>query len=252
MESAHKTFEHMITGDEFEDYRFKWRTGEGFRSISEASTFFIEVMLQQGQKADRVPDAAKHFVKEYFPDDSIWHDIAKKHIDSLTKICQQGYNGRSYASKFNVNKFPKWLKDNAQIMIETYDGDPRNIWDVSKEDVEKIYTRFEEFSGIGDALAKMAQFTLVRRYEIAGGIKSKQYLKVKPDVHVCRVLHRMGLSDSESPEDAIKCVESAKISSQADLDAVLVNIGRKHCFKNKPMCPNCLLKKVCKKIDVCL
>lgn len=50
-----------------------------------------------------------------------------------------------------------------------YEGDVRNIWRVKHTEVYKIYDRFKEFDGIGDALAKMAQFILVRNYGIAGG-----------------------------------------------------------------------------------
>jgi len=54
-------------------------------------------------------------------------------------------------------------------MQKEYDDDPRNIWAVRVDQVQAIYEKFLAFDGIGDALAKMAQFILVRNYGIAGG-----------------------------------------------------------------------------------
>lgn len=59
------------------------------------------------------------------------------------------------------------------MIISKYESDVGNIWNyVRPEDVHVIYDRFLEFSGIGDALARMAQFILVREYGIAGGAKN--------------------------------------------------------------------------------
>ena len=83
--------------------------------------------------------------------------------------------------------FPKNLKSAAIKIVEEYESDARNVWNgIDMENVDQIYWRFMEFEGIGDALAKMAQFILVRDYGIAGGNRSKKYLSVKPDVHVRR------------------------------------------------------------------
>lgn len=178
----------IITDEKFEKYRYPWKK-ETIESVSEASIIFVRVMLQQGQKAEQAQIAGKHFVETNFPNESIWYDIEKESIDNLRVICQSGYEGKGYATRYNFAKFPKWIKSNAEIMTKKYDGDPRNIWDVPEKYVEEIYKRFKKFHGIGDALAKMAQFILVRRYAVVGGIKSKQHLKVKPDIHICRVLY---------------------------------------------------------------
>lgn len=252
MPSAHEIFEKIITDDEFSNYRKEWNTGRTKFSISSASIFFIFVMIDQGMKASRASKSAKHFVDTNFPESSIWEDIANKRKDSLKKISQKGFDGTSYPPPFMFNTFHIYLKENAKIINDVYDGDPRKIWNVSKKDVDKIYTRFTEFHGIGDALAKMAQFILVRDKGVAGGIESKQYLSVKPDIHVNKVLFRMGLTNKESASGTIKCIEDAeekeKISSQADLDLVLFKVGREFCSKSEPNCNDCPLTKLCKKV----
>lgn len=248
MKNAHDILEKLVVAPEFADYRFEWSPNrKRFSSISSASVFFIFVMLNQGMDVARVEAAAEHFVENQFPGETIWRDIAATHLNSLKSICQTGFEGVSYAVNYNYNKFHNNLKENAKILVADYHADPRNIWNVTPENVEEIYIRFKKFHGIDD-LAKMAQFILVRDYGVAGGIQSKQYLKAKPDIHVSKVLYRMGLSDDETPKSAVKCIEAANVSSQADLDGVLFNVGREFCLKNEPLCSECVLKACCKKI----
>ena len=105
-----------------------------------------------------------------------------------------------------------------------------------------------EFEGIGDALAKMAQFILVRDYGIAGGKKSKKYMSVKPDVHLQRVLFRLGISEKKTPASVISSVDNLKLRSQADFDWAVWTIGREHCHaKKEPDCSGCPLDRVCEK-----
>jgi endonuclease III len=248
MKTAHAILEKLVVDPEFAEYRFPWSETRRHFTMSTASSFFIEVMLNYGQRAERAWEGAEHFVETHFPEDSIWKDIAAMHLNRLTPICRGGYEGTGYASRFGFNDFPRYLRENARVIVDKYDADPRKIWNVTPENVEQIYSRFFQFKGIGQALAKMAQFNLVRSHGVAGGIQSKQYLKAKPDMHVQRVLYRLGLSKSISPSSAIQCIEEAKVSSQADLDAVLFNVGRKFCHKTNPQCKECILNTYCKKV----
>jgi len=248
MKNAHDILEKLAVDQKFAKYRFTWsETERRFSTLSEASRFFIEVMLNQGARYEEIAAAAEHFVSTHFPKESIWDDIAATPLDSLASICQRGYNNKAYARRFLYNHFHKYLKENAKIIVDKYHSDPRTIWNVAAKDVELIYHMLKAFHGIGDALAKIAQATLVRKYGLAGGTQSKQYLKIKPDIHVNRVLYRMGLAEKETAKSAIRCVEEAGVSSQADLDAVLVNAGRKYCRKSEPLCDECYLNIYCKK-----
>lgn len=242
-------------------------------SEQEANAFFVGVMLDWGQDANRAWEGGEHLVNNHFNKmDNFWEDVATTHLNTVIRICRTGYEGKQYANRFNTYKkkeiskkkrkvFPEYLKENAKKIMDDYEGDVRNVWNgVRPEEVDVIYDRFMEFAGIGDALAKMAQFILVRKYGIAGGKGNKKKMKVKPDLHVRRVLYRLGLGIAEkrskskrsksvfgSVKSIIDATENMKLKSPADFDWAIFDIGRNYCFKSKPNCSECHLNKVCQK-----
>jgi endonuclease III len=224
----------------------KWSKVRKRFTIKDANAFFIGVMLDQGQTAERAWDGGDHMVDNYFRNKrNFWNSVATTHRSTIKKICQKGYDGTSYASVFCFNKFPVWLRSASDKMLTDYNGDPRNIWNVTSENVNEIYTRFKQFDGIGDALSKMAQFILVRNYGIAGGIENRSKMSVKPDELVRRVLFRSGISASNKISESIEAIENLHLSSPADFDAAAWIIGREYCLKNKPMCYSCPISKSC-------
>ena len=214
-----------------------------------ANEFFVGVMLDQMQEADRAWEAGKYMVKHCFNDTSdFWQEIADTHLSTIRKICREGYDGQAFALGVKVNSFPRDLKSAARKIVVKYKSDVRNIWnDVDVKHVDEIYNRFKKFDGIGDALAKMAQFILVRDYGIAGGKKSKKYLSVKPDVHLKRVLFRLGISEKETAASVNANADNLGLRSPADFDWAVWNIGREYCHSREPDCSHCPLGKVCKK-----
>jgi len=233
------------------EYTFKWATYRRRFTIKSASQFFIGVMLDKLMTAERAWAGGEQIVDIYFNTDDIWNCIRKIHINKLSKIISDGfdnsYNDTIYRGSYCGidSKFPRHLKNNSKIMIDKYQGNPRNIWNVNAEDVEIIYERFIEFDGIGDALAKMAQFILVRKHGVAGGIESKRFLKVKPDRHVCKVVKRLGISETDRPNNVIESIDNLDSDSQADIDAILFNIGREFCFSTNPQCERCPFDNEC-------
>ena len=219
-----------------------------------ANAFFVGVMLDSAQIANRAWEGGKHLVNNHFNETSnFWEDVANTHLNTVKRICRTGYERKQYAIRFNAstpkNKgFPEYLKKNAKKIMEDYEGDVRNIWNgIRPQEVHVIYDRFKEFWGIGDALAKMAQFILVRSYGIAGGKEIKKKMKVKPDRHVKRVLYRLGISEDKSPNSVIDATEKMKLKSPADFDWAIFDIGRKYCNPKEPKCSDCPLNKVCQK-----
>ena len=249
-ESAAKKLVEM-SKDENCIYRFEWATSKKEFSIISASQFFIGVMLDMRMKFNRAWEAGKHIVESHFNRDEIWYIISNKELSELEEINRVGFGEKKHGKDFsgsysgiNIN-FAKNLKSNAEKIVKVYKGDPRNIWNVSPNDVEIIYKRFIEFNGIGDALAKMAQFLLVGKHGVAGGIKSKCFLKAKPDRHVCKVIKRLGLSETDKPKDVTKSIDDLDSDSQADIDAILFNIGREFCFSTNPQCERCPFDNEC-------
>ena len=103
-----------------------------------------------------------------------------------------------------------------------------------------------EFDGIGDALAKMAQFILVRNYGVAGGQDSQHLMSIKPDILVQRVLFRYGLSPKKTAKTVADTVDKLGLDSPADFDAAVWIIGREYCSNTEPDCSGCPLNKLCK------
>ena len=214
---------------------------------TKANAFFVGVMLDQNQPADRAWDAAEYLVNNYFNEtDDFWGEIANTHLATIRTICRTGYEGQAFAINFPTNLFPKWLKAAAKRIVSNYDSDVRNIWNgVKREDVDEIYRRFKEFEGIGDALAKMAQFTLVRSYGVAGGRASRKFMSVKPDVHLQRVLFRVGICNRETPSSVVADTDALDLRSPADFDWAVWRIGQLYCHSSYPECCDCPLKEVC-------
>jgi endonuclease III len=239
-------YSEMCRTGEFGD--FTWADRRKRFTVAKANAFFVGVLLDQGQKAERAWDGGRHLVANHYQGQpSFWERVRQADDQELRSICRSGFEGKSYASVYCVNKFPDWLRSAANQMGEQYDNDPRNIWDVRADQVQLIYDRVLAFDGIGDALAKMAQFILVRNFGIAGGKINQSQMSVKPDVLVRRVLYRSGLAESEGIQPAVSALDSLRLRRPADFDAALWTIGREFCLKSKPACENCPINDACAK-----
>ena len=179
----------------------KWsRKRKRFRE-TRANKFFVGFLPDQLQTADRAWKVANYLVDNYFTaTGNLWYEISETHHSTVRRICTQGFEGQPFALAMRVNSFPSQLRAAARKIVDEYNSGVRKIWNnLSKENVDQIYWRLKDFDGTGDALAKMGQFNLVRSYGVAGGRKSRKYMSVKPDVHLQRVLFRLGICESETP-----------------------------------------------------
>jgi endonuclease III len=235
-------------GNEHGDFR--WSDVRKRFTLDKANAFFLGVMLNQGQLAERAWNGAEHFVENHFTGRrGFWNEILGAHPQTVKSICTSGYEGKSYASVYCTNKFPRWLRSAARKMLATYQGDPRNIWAVAPKNVSLIYDRFREFDGIGDALAKMAQFILVRNFGVAGGKKNQSKMAVKPDRLVRRVPARTGITKSVALPHVLTSLNELRLSRPADFDASLWVVGREFCSKTNPNCSKCPLQRVCEYVQ---
>ena len=248
-----KHYENLARRDEGARWQKRRRMSD-----HQANAFFVGVMLDQGQDLDRAWDAGRHFCSWFDTDSNLWNQVASTPLRSLRRISRVGFDEGeesrwrgAYACR-NVNKFPDWIKASAKLILEKYDGDARKIWKGTKaEDVGELYDRFHEFPGIGDALAKMAQFILVRSYGVGGGEKNKSKMRVKPDVHVRRVAYRIGLTTRTRPPKAVaEEIEELRLNSPADFDWAVLDIGRNFCKKTLPLCTECPVVPTCQKQGV--
>ena len=215
-------------------------------SRTQSDVFVIGLVLDQGQPAERAWDKAQHLRDNFFPGGKRWWKrVAAADPRLLHAIARYGYEGKSYGENFQANKFPRWLKANAEWIEEYYAGDPRKLWAV--DDTEELYDRLKELDGVGDALAKMGQFLLVRSHGVCGGWKARRKLAVKPDELLRRVLYRAGVASSPRSSAVVRAAEGLGLESPADFDAAVWLVGRKFCLKTNPRCGECPLAAACDK-----
>ena len=221
----------------------KWATKRKRFTKESANAFFIGVLLDRQIPFKQAWDGGWHMAHEHFQNGDFWERVRRTRIDTLRRITRTGYDGKAYF------RFPgelaKNLKRAAEIIIERYDGDVRNLWNVDEKRVDAIYDRLKEFRGIGDALAKMGQFALVRGHGVAGGERSKRRMCVKPDVHVNRVTYRLGMVSSTTPRRVARELAALELESPADFDLSAWRIGQEYCHATRPACEGCPLKRVC-------
>ncbi len=220
-----------------------------FRDAQAANGWFIFLLLDRIQPAWRAWDGGNHFVKNHFTHGDFWTEISKCHLGTLKRICNSGFEGNAYALSVTNPTFPSNLKKSAELIVSEYSGDVRNVWnDIRAPHVRKLYDRLIQFPGIGVALARMGQFDLVRQYGVGGGEASKSKLCIKPDVHVCRVAFRAGLTSSARISVVMREIDAMRLASPADFDLAMWNIGQNYCKPSKPVCQKCPLNPKCPKI----
>ena len=228
------------------DEAAEWRPTPHTFKRTEADAFFVGVLFDKQQEANRAWEGGTDLVDNHFhgkDGEFSWATVSRTSINKVKQVMSSGWSGKAY-HRF-PNRHAEFLKENARIIVNRYDGDVRNIWAVSSEQVDLIYERFLEFKGISHALARMAQFFLVRKYGIAGGIESKRFMRVKADVHLRRVSYRLGLVQSRTPCAVAREFDALNLESQADIDLVLYRTGQEYCHKTAPKCAKCPLVNAC-------
>lgn len=149
--------------------------------------------------------------------------------------------------KYKLHRFTdnmgKVFYDAVQRIHHNYADDANNIWKGNPSSATVVY-RFLEFNGVGIKIATMATNILARQYKIP--FSDNYSIDVSPDVHVRRVMCRMGLVEKKASNDKIiykareLCPEFPGI-----IDYSLWLLGRTTCKAGNPDCENCLVKKEC-------
>jgi len=143
-----------------------------------------------------------------------------------------------------INSTPRTIKELTIIVINECDGDASLIWRnrtaaQTKRILKSIY-------GVGEGIASM---TLLLIESVFGArFRDREELDIKPDVHTMRVLFRLGLSETTTPEAATAAARKAHPECPGELDAALWSIGRKWCFADNPNCFLCPVNNYCEKI----
>lgn len=159
-----------------------------------------------------------------------------------------------YKELFNKNKFHRFKNDMAEIfyngicrIIDKYEGKADKIWNDNPSSATIVY-RFLEFDGCGIKIATMASNILARQFKIP--MKDYYSIDISPDVHIRRVLYRLGFVEKEaSPDMVIYKARELNPEFPGLIDFVCWKIGRNYCrpkFKDCE-CKKCDMNEACSK-----
>jgi len=129
-----------------------------------------------------------------------------------------------------------------------YAGNASGIWNGKPSSSVVVY-RFLEFEGGGIKIATMAANILARQFRIP--FADYYSIDISPDVHIRRVMMRMGLVPKEATNDMI-IYKARELNPEFPgiIDFSCWEIGRTWCKPKVPDCVNCLVKKDCQRVGV--
>jgi len=128
-----------------------------------------------------------------------------------------------------------------------YHGNAAKIW-LGKPSSALVVYRFLEFKGCGQKIATMAANILARQYKVE--FSDYYSIDISTDIHIMRVMRRMGyVPKNASREMVIYKARELYPKFPGIIDLPCFHIGRNWCHPNNPRCKECIVNKVCKKID---
>jgi endonuclease III len=164
-------------------------------------------------------------------------------LDELTSLFSQLPRKPRY-----VNAAPRTVKELTEIVVRDYNGDASKIWEGKRaSEVKRV---FHSIYGVGPGIASMAVLLLERGYGIRFSDMDRRNMDVKPDVHIMRVLYRLGISWSQTESAAVEAARRLNPEYPGGIDSALWLIGNKWCTAYVPRCTQCWMGKVCKKVGV--
>jgi endonuclease III len=135
-----------------------------------------------------------------------------------------------------------------QRIVSQYDGDTSRIWAGSPSSAA-VVRRLLEFDGCGPKIATMAANILVRDFRVP--VSDKYSIDVSVDVHVRRVMRRLGLARPDcSDEEIIYRAREMNPKFPGVIDLGLWELGRSSCRPKSPACEACNLGQPCPRIGV--
>lgn len=154
------------------------------------------------------------------------------YIDLFLKNKYHRFNG------VEVKNFYKAI----QRIKNQYDCDASNIWNGCPSSATVVY-RFLEFEGMGIKIATMAANILARQFKI----KFSDYsIDISPDVHVRRVLKKVGyLNENPTIDQVIYKAREINPEFPGLIDYSCWEIGRTYCHETNPECNECPLNCEC-------
>ncbi|BBO17235.1 iron-sulfur cluster loop [Candidatus Brocadia pituitae] len=154
---------------------------------------------------------------------------------------------------FNKKKLHRFNDTMAEVFFfgikdikNKYNGDASKIWSGNPSSSAVVY-RFLEFKGSGIKISTMAANILARQFRIP--FSDFYSIDISPDVHIIRVMKRMGYVPSGATNEMI-IYKARELNPEFPgiIDFSCWEIGRIWCKPNKPLCKECIVGKDCKKV----
>ena len=202
----------------------------------EANKFLVGSMLDRQMDWRQVWGNARKLTEECLGDpDDLWQVIFDMPLDRWKNL-------------WEIHKFHRFwnigcnnVRQNAETLLQLYDGDARNIWEGC--DNSEIKRRLERLSGVGDAISNMILGALWDRLQIPHN--NGKPLEVKPDIRVRRVVGRVFLSEECRERESVQIARAMYPDNPWVLDRPLFWLGESHCHSVNPECHTCYLAPYC-------
>ena len=146
---------------------------------------------------------------------------------------------------------PRYIQDAPRTILELARlvkslGEAETLWrGRSADDVKR---QLKEIHGVGEGIASMVVILL----ETYRGVRfaDRQRMNVKADVHVQRVLYRLGAARGRSESEAISAAAALNPEYPGALDQALWTIGQRWCHESAPDCLNCPMTDLCIRVGL--
>ncbi len=133
-----------------------------------------------------------------------------------------------------------------QDILKKYNADASNIWKGNPSSSAVVY-RFLEFKGSGIKISTMAANILARQFRVP--FSDYYSIDISPDVHIIRVMKRMGFVPPNATSDMI-IYKARELNPEFPgiIDFSCWEIGRNWCKSSITKCDECIVGNDCKKI----
>ena len=167
-----------------------------------------------------------------------------KKLEQLTLVDLQKIFNQKKLHRFN-NQMAGIFHSAIMDIRNKYDGDASNIWNNNPSSSAVVY-RFLEFKGSGIKISTMAANILARQFRIP--FSDLYSIDISPDVHIIRVMKRMGYVSKDANNDMI-IYKARELNPEFPgiIDFSCWEIGRNWCKPKNPLCYDCIVERGCVK-----
>jgi len=200
--------------------------------------FVLACLMDRQMKAERAWMIPYEISKE----------IGTFDFDNLTNLSLRKI--KSIFKRKSLHRYPDTMAECFYLGIKDikikYNGNAAEIW-TGKPSSSAVVYKFLEFKGCGVKIATMAANILARQFRIP--FSDLYSIDISPDVHIKRVLKRMGYVPKDaSNEMIIYKARELYPKFPGIIDHTCWEIGRNWCKPRKPTCSECIVEATCKKV----